>query len=74
MGMTYMVADARNPYMGLNNKVCQKPAYWCRLHRVWLSKEDVRRRRCREKEDYNMIGTHRCRNLEKREHGCSRRK
>lgn len=69
----YQIADARNPYMGLGNRTCQDPAYWCRLHRVWLSEEDVRRRRCRAKEDYDMMGTHRCGSLEKRGRICSRK-
>lgn len=65
----YMTADARNPYMGPDNKICQTPAFWCRLHQVWLSKEDAERKKCRNRLDYNMIGTHRCPNLEKRERG-----
>lgn len=64
--MEYMIADARNPYMGLNNTICPSPEYWCRLHQVWLSKEDVKHRQCKARADYNMIGTHRCGNLEKK--------
>ena len=44
--MKYLKADARIPYMGLNNKICSKPAYWCKLHEVWLSEEDVKKRNC----------------------------
>lgn len=57
-------ADTRNPWMGLNGVVCKKPAYWCRLHEVWLSEEDVERKRCRAKPTYDMIATRRCNCLE----------
>lgn len=63
---TYMKADSRNPFMSLNNEICKSPVYWCRLHQVWLSREDVKRKNCRSKMDYNMIGTHRCGNLVKK--------
>lgn len=45
--MEYMIADARNPFMGLGNKTCQKPEYWCRLHRIWLSEEDALQKNAR---------------------------
>lgn len=64
--MKYMVADARNPLMGLDNKTCRQPEYWCRLHQVWLSGEDVQRKKCREKQDFDMLGTHRCGCLERK--------
>lgn len=64
--MGYMVADARHPLMGLGNKTCRQPEYWCRLHRVWLSGEDVQRKKCREKQDFDMLGTHRCSCLERK--------
>lgn len=64
--MGYMVADARNPFMGLDNQICRKPEYWCRLHQVWLSERDLQRKKCREKQDFDMLGTHRC--------GCFERK
>lgn len=52
--------------MGLNNRVCQNPKYYCRLHRVWLSDGDVKKKRCKEKPDFDMIGVHLCKNLEKK--------
>lgn len=52
--------------MGLDNKVCRSPDYWCRLHQVWLSEQDVARKKCKEKLTFDMLGTHRCWNLEKR--------
>ena len=60
-----MIANQRNPFMGLNNKICQNPVYWCRLHQVWLSDEDAKRKRCKEKPDFDMIGVHQCWNLKK---------
>lgn len=42
--MRYQKADSRNPRMGLNNRICKSPKYWCRLHEVWLSEEDVKRK------------------------------
>lgn len=59
-------ADTRNPRMGLNGVVCEHPAYWCRLHEVWLSEEDVERKRCRAKPTYDMIATRRCNCLERK--------
>ncbi len=62
----YMIADRKHPFMGLNNRVCQNPKYYCRLHRVWLSDGDVKKKRCKEKPDFDMIGVHLCKNLEKK--------
>ena len=67
--MQYMIADERNPNMGLNNKICKDPKYWCRLHKVWLSEEDVERKHCKNKLDAYMIEHRRCYNLEKKEGG-----
>lgn len=53
--------------MGLNNKLCKDPVYWCRLHQIWLSDEDVKKKKCREKPDVWMIETRRCTNLEKKD-------
>ena len=64
--MEYMIADARNPFMGLGNKTCQNPEYWCRLHQVWLSEEDALQKKCKEKQDFDMLGTHRCNCLERK--------
>ena len=36
-------ADKRNPYMGLNNNICKDPKYWCRLHEIWLSENDIQK-------------------------------
>lgn len=65
--MGYKVADERNPKMGLHNKICKNPIYWCRLHRVWLSREDVIKKHCVKKPTFDMIGTKVCGNLEKKQ-------
>lgn len=64
--MNYQIADQRHPFMGLDNKICKNPVYWCRLHRVWLSEEDARRKKCKRKDDFDLIGTHRCGNLDRK--------
>ena len=64
--MQYKRADARNPDMGLNNKPCNNPKYWCRLHQVWLSESDVKRKHCKERPTMDMIGTRLCTNLVKK--------
>ena len=64
--MKYKIADARNPNMGLNNKTCKCPKYWCRLHQVWLSESDVKRKKCKERPTMDMIGTRLCTNLVKK--------
>ena len=61
--MEYKKADLRNPRMGLDNKICTNPKYWCRLHQVWLSEEDVNRKSCRHKMTFDMMSTYRCGNL-----------
>ena len=71
--MTYQIADKRNPFMGLDNKICKNPTYWRRLYQVWLSEEDVRRKKCKCKADFDLIGTHRCGNLERKGGGNEKR-
>lgn len=64
--MTYQIADKRNPFMGLDNKICKNPVYWCRLHQVWLSDDDVKKKQCKCKLTFDMVGTYRCGNLVKK--------
>ena len=64
--MTYQIADQKHPFMGLN-KICQNPVYWCRLHQVWLSEEDVKWKRCKCRQTFDMIGTYWCSCLESKE-------
>lgn len=63
----YPTANSRDPWMGLDGVVCEKPAYWCRLHEVWLSEDDVAKKRCLNKMTYDMLGVYRCKCLERRE-------
>lgn len=58
--MEYMRADSRNPYMGLNNTICKNPVWWCRLHQVWLSEEDVEKKHCMKKLTMDMMGFRNC--------------
>lgn len=51
-------------FMGLNNKKCKKPAYWCPIHEVYLSKEDAEKR-CLRKMSYDMMEYRVCNRLEK---------
>lgn len=67
MARGMLSADARNPQMGLHNVVCADSVYWCRLHEVWLSEEDVTRKGCNAKHTLDMIATRRCGNIEKKE-------
>ena len=59
-------ADARNPQMGLHNVICSDPVYWCRLHEVWMSEEDVVRKGCKARHTLDMIATRHCGNIENR--------
>lgn len=63
----YQRADDRRPRMGLDNKLCINPEYWCRLHQVWLSSDDVKRKRCKNKTTFDARSTYKCGCLEKKE-------
>ena len=64
--MQYKRADHRNPFMGLDNKICEDPVYWCRTKQVWLSEKDVTRKKCLNKPTFDMIGVVRGGSLEKK--------
>lgn len=68
MSKTFLVANQRHPRMGLNNKLCINPKYWCSLHQVWLSEEDVRRKGCRNKPSFDMMNTQVCSNLQEKDY------
>lgn len=59
-------ADTRNPLMGLNGVICKDPVYWCRMHEVWLSEEDVQKKKCLQKPSYNLMETRKCNCIERR--------
>lgn len=67
MARGMLSADARNPQMGLRNTICADPVYWCRLHEVWMSEEDVTRKGCKARRTLDMIATRRCGNIEQRD-------
>ena len=64
--MEWQKADNKHPRMGLNNKLCIKPKYWCRLHQVWMSEEDVKKKRCNCRPTLDMISVQKCVNLEEK--------
>lgn len=49
-----------NTYPGLNNQNCQNPKYYCKSHQVYLSDDDVRKKKCLAKMTPDMISTCRC--------------
>ncbi len=55
--MTYQIADQN----------CKNPVYWCRLHQIWLSDDDVKKKQCKCKQTFDMVGTYRCGNLVRKE-------
>lgn len=63
--MQYKIADANHPRMGLGNKLCINPKYWCRSHQIWLSENDVKKKECFHKPTIDMISYEKCRCLEK---------
>lgn len=60
-------ASFRDPWMGLDGIVCEKPVFWCRLHEVWLSEEDTVKKKCAARQTPDMLGVRRCNCLEKRD-------
>ena len=55
--------EAGNPKGGLNNTICENPAYWCKSHQVWLTEEDVERKKCTCRPTFDMIGVEKCNSL-----------
>lgn len=66
---SFLKASSSRPNMGLNNKICINPKYWCRLHEVWLSEGDVIKKNCKNRPTFDLIGTYRCGCLEERNIG-----
>ena len=50
-------------YIGLNNQICKNPTHYCKIHLVYLSDEDIKRKKCMCKPTFDMIGTTSCRSL-----------
>lgn len=51
--------------MGLNNTICEQKDYYCKSHRVFLSKEDVEKKGCLKKSSFDMLEQKPCSWLEK---------
>lgn len=49
--------------MGLGDKPCTDPKYFCTCHKVYLSDQDVKLKRCRCKPTFDMIGYTNCKYL-----------
>ena len=64
----FLKADARHPNMGINNKPCKDPKYWCRIHEFWLSEDDVQKKGCRAKMSADMMERRLCTSLEERDY------
>lgn len=60
----YKKAVKNKSYIGLNNQICKRPKYWCRLHEIYLSEEDAKKKSCKCKLTYDMLGTYKCNDLE----------
>ena len=54
--------------MGLDNKICMNPKYWCRLYQVWLSDKDVGKKKCLCKPTADLISVRRCNCLEEKDY------
>lgn len=67
--MEWQKADNKHPNMGIENKPCKNPKYWCRLHEVWLSEEDVIKKQCKCRPTTDMIAVRKCNNLEEKDYG-----
>lgn len=64
MSCTYKTRDDDSS-MGLNNTICESKDYYCKAHRVYLSKEDVKKKKCMCKPTFDMISERPCQWLEK---------
>ncbi|MEE1256277.1 MAG: hypothetical protein UHN47_07165 [Lachnospiraceae bacterium] len=50
-------------YIGLNNQPCINPVYYCTSHQIYLSDEDVKKKKCLCKPSFDMISTSKCNSL-----------
>lgn len=51
---------SQTTYIGLNNKPCADPKYYCRSHQVFLSDDDIVTKKCMCKPTFDMLSTHPC--------------
>jgi len=47
-------------YIGLDNKECKTPKYYCKSHNIYLSEEDVNKKKCLCKLTPDMISERKC--------------
>lgn len=62
--MEYKKAIKGKKFIGLNGKLCRNPKYWCRLHEIYLSEQDIIKKHCKNKYTFDMISQYECGNLE----------
>lgn len=62
--MEYKKAIKGKTFIGLNEKICRHPKYWCRLHEIYLSEQDAIKKHCKNKSTVDMLSHYRCGNLE----------
>ena len=62
--MEYKKAIKGKTFIGLNGKICRHPKYWCRLHEIYLSEQDIIKKHCKCKPTFDLIGTEPCGKLE----------
>lgn len=52
--------DNQKVKIGLDNHVCKDPVYFCTSHKVYLSKEDTKKKGCFHKMTPDMISYRKC--------------
>lgn len=60
MENNYKTTSTKEKYMGLNNKVCKDPVYFCPNHQIYLSESDAKEKGCFNKPTFDLISTRRC--------------
>lgn len=55
--------EKEKKYLGLNNKPCCNPVYYCTSHQIYLSEEDIIFKKCLCKPSFDMISVNRCKSL-----------
>lgn len=46
--------------IGLNNKVCKNPKYFCMCHKIYLSDDDIQLKNCQHKLTRDMMAYQNC--------------
>ena len=61
--MDYLKTTDKQKYMGLDNKICENPSYFCKIHQVYLSEDDVARKKCLCKPSLDMLSVNKCKSI-----------